>query len=335
MQASEEERDDLTKITGIGRARQLWLAERFGVHTYDDLAALSADDIETQFKAENKPYSRSETEHWPQEAAELAAKKAQLSIRTTAESSVSEIGNSPANEIQPNEPQPKEAMAKRSQGGQWKPVATFIVEFQTRRTKDQVIEQRTKVNYHDTDQQVVWPGVESERIGRWMVEQAGDKLHQEIQEVPAVEPEAELVTEAALPVRLSVTVTDLRIYQPAGAEISLALGKNGQPYAGVIRAGYPFAVEADFEIGEQATAVIGEREILYRAQFYTQNRSTRDKVHLGDAEPGSLFSGKANYSAMLSGIALPPGTYRLQIVVIAESENVVPGYLKLPMLRVV
>ena len=62
MQAIKEEYDDLTKITGIGPARKSWLAEVFGVRTYDDLAALSVDDIVAQFRTEGKPYSRSDIE---------------------------------------------------------------------------------------------------------------------------------------------------------------------------------------------------------------------------------------------------------------------------------
>jgi hypothetical protein len=330
MQASREERDDLTKITGIGAARQSWLAAVFGVRTYGDLAALSGDDIEAQLKAEGKPYSRSEIELWPQEAVELAAEKAESSIDTTAEPSVSEVGEPPANET----PQ-QEAVAPHAQGEQWKPVATFIVEFQTRQTKDQAIEQRTKVNYHDTDQEVVWPGIESEPISQWIIEQACEKLHPEIREAPTAKPEAEPVTKEALPGRLSVAITDLRLYQPAGMEATLVRGEDGRPDLGVVDGGSPFRVEVDFELEGQATAVIGRREIPYRVQFHAHDRHTGDRVHLGDAEPGMLVSDRVSYSALLGGVKLPASTYRLQVVVIAESEKVVPGYLELPMLRVV
>lgn len=48
MEANETRYDDLTKISGIGAARQQWLARSFGVRTYADLAALLADEIEAQ-----------------------------------------------------------------------------------------------------------------------------------------------------------------------------------------------------------------------------------------------------------------------------------------------
>jgi hypothetical protein len=327
MEANEIEYDDLTKISGIGDTRQQWLIQSFGVRNYDDLAALSADDIETQLKADNKPYSRSEIELWPQEAAELAETKSQSSHHSNVEPSASETGNSPTKET-------RLEGVQNTQVGQWKPVATFIVEFQVRRTKNQIIEQQTKVNYHDTDQEIVLPGIESQQICRWMVEQADNKLHQEIKAPSAVKPKTKTVGETALPGRLAITTTNLRLSQPAGTEITLALKKNGQPYAGSVRAGLPFNVETDFDLGEHAGEAIGPRQIPYQAQLYAQNHSTGDKVYLGDTKPDLLVGNKPSYSAIVSGVTLTPGTYRLQVVVIPESKNMHPGYFELPRLRV-
>ena len=42
--------EDLTVISGIGKARQEWLRKTFHVRTLLDLAKLSADDIEAKLK---------------------------------------------------------------------------------------------------------------------------------------------------------------------------------------------------------------------------------------------------------------------------------------------
>jgi hypothetical protein len=329
MQASKEERDDLTKITGIGPARQSWLAEVFGARTYDDLAALSADDIKAQLKAESKPYSRGEIDLWPPKAAELAA-KAKMGVESDCEQAEPKPTHSPSEKVRPEAKVPIPATREE----QWRQIAFFNVEFQERRVKGREIERRTRVNYHETDQEVVWPGFQGEQICQWITERLGDKLRAETQEAPAAELKAAPLAEEALPGRLSLTVTGLRLYQPAGMEAPLALDENGRPDLGVVNASSPFAVEARFEIGEQAAAVIEKQEIPYQVQFYAHNRSTGDKAHLGSAGPGLLFAGKASYSAMIRAITLPPGIYRLQVVVILEAENVVPGYLELPLLRV-
>jgi hypothetical protein len=325
MQAIKEEYDDLTKITGIGPARKSWLAEVFGVRTYDDLAALSVDDIVAQFRTEGKPYSRSDIELWLQEAEELAAKKTSLNTQTITGSTISMSGNSPANESSS-----KEISSKGAEEGHWTPTATFIVEFQVRQVEEQAFEQRTKVNFHNTDQEMIWPGIKGEEISQWMLEQVGDKLQLEIQEAPMIAPET------AQQVPLVVRVKDLYLLQSPAAEILLLAKDNGKrPHIGVIRADHPFEVKADFEVGETVASVIGKREIPYQAQFYTHNLLTGDKVLLNDAQSGSFSGGKASDSAKVSEITLSPGTYRLGVVVIAESEDVVPGYLELPVLRVV
>ena len=42
--------DDLTTIKGIGRSRQKWLREQLDVQTYNDMAALSAEDFVAKYE---------------------------------------------------------------------------------------------------------------------------------------------------------------------------------------------------------------------------------------------------------------------------------------------
>ena len=327
MQSNREERDDLTRITGIGNVRQRWLDETFSARTYADVAALYPDEIEAQLKAEGKPYSRSEIELWPEEAAAFAAEKARAAMHATANLSNPATGNSPKEGSNPGKTKPQ-----KGRDEPWKPVATFIVEFQARHIGDRAIEYQTKISHHDTDKEKEWSGIESEGLGPWMVEHAGSKLRAEAPAAAVAEAEAEPETRTALTERLAVAITGLRIYQPAGTEVALAPGKNGRPHGGQIQAGDPFAIEVCFELGEQAAA-LGKREIPYRARFYTQNRATREKAHLGEAEPGLFSAARATYSARLAGITLPAGNFRLQVVVLAEEENVTPAYFEMPVLR--
>lgn len=67
--------DDLTKIKGIGPARQKWFVEAFAVSNFTDLAALSVDEIETRLKADGRSASRSEIEEWLVQANTLAGEK--------------------------------------------------------------------------------------------------------------------------------------------------------------------------------------------------------------------------------------------------------------------
>lgn len=324
MNSDRVERDDLTTIPGIGPARQQWLAEAFGVRTYADLAVLSADEIETKLSADGKPYARDEVERWIQEAAEQAAKKEDIDTRPSVEPSTPVSANSHEEKVEPIA-----TTAPNAGDEQWQRIALFQVEFQRRKPEDAAAEKRTLINYHDIDKWDEWPYIETEKIGQWIVDQAGDKLRPAPEEVPVVKPEPETT------VKLSLNVTRVHLYQPVGTEVSLASRKNGRPYFGVVKASHPFTAEVDFEYDKESTAIIREREISYKVQFYAQNRDTGNKLHLGDSKPGQLDGEKATYSASLTGIALPPGRYRVQALVSTDIKDSVPSYVEVPVLEVV
>jgi hypothetical protein len=72
----------LTKIKGIGPARQKWFVEAFDASSFADLAALSVDDIETRLKADGRRVSRSEIKEWLTQANTLAGEKTWKTLAT-------------------------------------------------------------------------------------------------------------------------------------------------------------------------------------------------------------------------------------------------------------
>ena len=79
MNLSDNSLDDLTMIKGIGPARQRWLKESLDVRTFGDLAALSADEIESRLKADRQIASRETIEAWIAQADRHTARAAQKS----------------------------------------------------------------------------------------------------------------------------------------------------------------------------------------------------------------------------------------------------------------
>jgi hypothetical protein len=336
MSSNIETSDDLEVIRGIGPDAREWLGETFDVRTFTALADLSEEELISRIKADNKPWLRWARD-WPAEAGIRAAKmRTEAEAQYLAPAPVAESAIPKPTYLQTEKTIPANRASMPNTGeNHWQQVAYFNITFLEHHVKDRVVGRKTTINYHEADENAEWDGFETERISQWILEQAGDELSQEIQEVPATEPKPELLKEEKIPAQIAISVTGLRLYQPADAEISLTSGKNGRPHTGTIQSGLPFAAKAEFEIDEQAATTIANHEIPYRVQFYTQDRSSKEKAHLGDAKTGLLASNKTSYSAMLGGITLPSGTYRLRVVVIAESEEIVPGYLELPILRVV
>jgi helix-hairpin-helix protein len=144
--------DELSEVTGIGPARARWLGTAFGVRSLRDLAALSPEDIERMLKAEGRvAVSRKTIESWVAEARERAAE---------------ESG-------EPAPPAARKGADREDEAAEWKPVASFVVEFQSRPDKSPNEPWRTMVHYLEEDRNETWAGVDCEGLCRWMTQQLG------------------------------------------------------------------------------------------------------------------------------------------------------------------
>lgn len=113
LNSSERKGDDLTAIKGIKDKRQRLLRKGFNVRTYEDQAALSADEIKSQLEAEGQIVSRDEIGRWIAQAQELVDLSSQRAVEP-ADADAGEKAISPAEE------------------GEWKPFGSFVVESQAR-----------------------------------------------------------------------------------------------------------------------------------------------------------------------------------------------------------
>ncbi len=139
--------DDLTAIKGIREARQQWFRDTMKVRTYQDLAALSVDQIESGLKAEKQFPSRNVIAAWIAQAKVLA-----------------ETGDE------------QEQTANRQVAVElprWQPFASFVIEFQMLEKEDGTCQQRTTVHHIETDKNHLWSGIEQQDSMRWMLAEAG------------------------------------------------------------------------------------------------------------------------------------------------------------------
>jgi hypothetical protein len=146
--------DQLSEIPGIGSARARWLEATFGARSFRDLAALSADEIELKLKEEGRQaVPRAMIESWISEARTRGQERAEPAVT---------------------------APRKRSRGNgvegettQWEPVASFVVEFQSRTADGAERPWRTAVHYLEQDRNESWMGIDCEQLCRWMTQQLG------------------------------------------------------------------------------------------------------------------------------------------------------------------
>ena len=353
--------DDLTKIKGIGLVKQQWLRESLNIYTFRDLASLSVDAIESVLKVEWQTLSRQEIKTWIFQAQELAADEPSLKqfvelSNTQAElveelpiesSQLSEssrelvnkeaelVEELPIESNQSSNPLVK-SLDTADEGnllpsvinGEWRSFASFKVEFQSRPTERQVEEQQVTIYYLESDQVQSWSSMESDRLQQWMLEQIQISATDRMQQLP------EARSSVAVPL-VVVEIDEIRAFQPAQTNRPMVARESNRLFPGTISSNYPFGLEISFSLAGLNVANITKPSITYFVQVYVRNRVTDVINHLGDTKPCSLAAGQLSYTAMLPGITLEPGVYRLQASVKLQGIPATPGSFKVPLLQVI
>jgi len=316
MSANDREYADLTVIKGIGPTRQQWLREALHVYTLQDLAALTPDAIETQLKAEGRTAARSEIEAWIAQAQKLTTVATPPPALPAASTVVATT--------------PK-ATASADKVSDWRAFAQFGVEFLERSVPDAgtpAREYQTAVRYIETGRSATWPGLESQRLCAWMLEQIGEQVPQGVAEAPAVAPAPLLKTP------IKVSLTQVRVFQPPEAATPTAIGQAAQPMQGVIKSVEPFALEVAFELAEPVAGDIAA-QIPYHAQYHVRHQITGASLHLGNTESSTLVVGQTAYITRLPSTTLLAGLYRVQVLVSLQSRPPSLAYFEIPLLQVV
>jgi hypothetical protein len=305
MSSSKAVPDDLELIRGIGPSARRWLAETFDVDTFAALADLSEEELINRIRAENKPWMRW-AKDWPTEAAKKAAEM----------------------EAEAEARQPAPAPGKRNKEA-WDTLALYFVEFQSRQVPGKPAELQTKVVFEGPGPQTqeTVPGIDQDRICQWIFEHLDGTLRA----MPAAEtlPGAETTPQETRP--SAVSVSQLRLFQPAGASSPLFSYSSERRQLSMVRADQPFDLEAILEESRPQASANGR--IAFNVQFHVKNWDTRKSTTLGTVEP-KVIEGQAAYSALLPGIRLPRGKYRLQVLVPARPRPVVLGPIEIPFLSV-
>lgn len=147
--------DDLSAIKGIGDSLKQWLRETFKVHSFAEIAALSAQEVETRAKRDGRFLPLSKIEQVLAQARGLVSKSL-IPVTETRRRKASKKVND------------------------WEEVAQFVVYFERKvvggkeekRTK---IERRTAIHHMETGEQESWSGIDAEQACRWMLHRLSEK----------------------------------------------------------------------------------------------------------------------------------------------------------------
>lgn len=349
--------DDLTRIKGIGLVKQKWLRESFNIHTFQELAKLSVDEVESRLKTKGHTASKSEIEGWIAQSQSLAT--AELSSRQFVESSYREeeqCSNLPTQENELSQQvmaladaeadNPLDCSNQESESYQqvivsphaaakvnvspltpqdeWQTFASFRVEFQSRTIEGQGEEQRTIVHYLEANKVQTWFEIGADQLQEWMLEQISEQMCQSLAAESPV---------AALPITLEIT--QIQAFQANQTTKPMVVEKGNRVFPHPLSHETPFALEVGFNLTGLTALHLTNKQVGYYAQFHVRNRMTGEVIHLGDTEPATLTKGQLSYTAVLNEITLEPGVYRLQAVVKLQCVPVTLGSFKVPLLQVV
>ncbi|HEY9834281.1 MAG TPA: hypothetical protein V6D26_27260 [Stenomitos sp.] len=349
--------DDLTRIKGIGITKQKWLRELLNIHTFQDLAKLSVDEVESRLKKQGHTVSKSEIQGWIAQSQALAT--ADLSSQQLVESSDREEEqclNLPTQENELSQhvmaladaeaEKPLDCSNQESESYQqvigaahaadkvnvspfipqdeWQTFASFRVEFQSRTIEGQGEEQRTSIHYIEANKCQNWSEIGADQLQEWMLEQISEQMCQ------SIAAESPL---AALPITLEIT--QIRAFQPHQTSRPMVVEKGNRVFPRPLSREAPFALEVGFNLTGLTALHLTNKQVGYYAQFHVRNRMTGEVTHVGDTEPATLTKGQLSYTAVLNEIMLEPGVYRLQAVVKLQCVPATLGSFKVPLLQVV
>lgn len=312
--------DDLTTIRGIGRSRQKWFNQVFAVHTYQQLATLSADTVEAALKAAGKLSSRAEIENWLTQARELAAQ--------------------PRPELQPNETVYNEgdastgeaASAKTAADGEaWTPLASFVVEFQWLANAPAATARRTAVHHIEADQGAFWPGVALDQVHAWLAAHVTvpEPLAAMVFAPETTQPPAAVVARSA-----TFYATEVRILQPPHHRTMLDVTQAVTSRAiHNVSHEKPITIEVVMAVSGAASAAGSGLQYTARCQVHDLTRGRRPywiDMQEGDVAQNGPADGCRSHRTELQ---LEPGTYELSVLLSGQQVSG-PYYFKLPKLNV-
>lgn len=338
MHRNGKKGDDLTRLKGIGPVRQQWLRKSLNICTVEELANLSADEIESRFNADGQTTSKSEIEGWIAQARELVALEARppQPIRESSPAEPEAFLDPPTQgyqlaqaAVESAEVETDGCLTSLGEDSRWRTFSSFLVEFQSRQTERGTEEQQTTVRHLQADKVQTWSGIEKEKLLQWIVYQL-DKANPQSTEVLTKAETSRLVS----PVK--VEIDQIEVWQPPQAQMPIIIDRANRLFSGIIRSDQPLALEVGFKLTELNTLHLPNEQVRYLVQGYARDRSTRVITSLGETTLETFVENQQSYKVMLPITTLEqPGMYRLQVLVALQGTPATPAYFEVPLLPVV
>jgi hypothetical protein len=279
------------------------LGELFNVFSFEALSALSADDVEAIAKKAGKIMAKGEVANWIAQSKMLAAKKSDDFLADDESDGVE--------------------MAVSQSPSIWKPIASFVVEFQ-QKVEDGQVQRRTTVHHMEADEEISWPGIEREQLGLWL------EQHVQVNNPPPKIESAAAAPKIPRKTAEGIRPGQVRVRQQEDYLATLSLLQPERPFLGHVHHAEPITLEVDFELDDSETEQTGRQHTGYEAQCELRNLTANQKPRYLEMEREVLLN-CLTYKTDLS--KLQPGIYHLAVLMRGKrpSDN---AYFELPKLNI-
>jgi hypothetical protein len=351
-------KDDFRVIKGIGEALDEWLRESFNVHTYAELAKLSARELRSRAFHDDVGLTSSKIKEILDEAKKLAD-----ASQSPAPESGQPVSPPAPKTAQPVSSQAEEGpVARPEKENDWKEFASFMVYFERkvvggREEKRTTIERRTAIHHMETADQESWPGIVADHACQWMLERLGEKEKVGAkEEAPSAEtpkpsrriasdrivtkeeeaPIEETLSTAKVPVTgpMALDITGIQVFQPPSSGQPQDLFAESRTFNGFVKGGAPLSFAATFQLTGLGASDATKSQKEFRVIFNGENIFTSAVTRIGVSKPDFLKEGQLSYTTLLSPFTLSPGVYRLEIIVTVQDVLPLWASIGVPLLQV-
>ncbi|MDJ0704624.1 MAG: DUF4332 domain-containing protein [Leptolyngbyaceae cyanobacterium MO_188.B28] len=366
-----KQRDDLTRIEGIGEAKAQWL-KSIGIVTIHDLACASPDYLESRLKTEGHVTGRNEIEKkWIAQAQKLvdkasrqgepesAANNSKHSPKSTSEESESSQSLEAA--AQPNtdaettvadvsetldltEPisEPTEPGLEPTEPG-LEPVLNTktLVNTSPEAAKwstfaSFAVEFQGRQVENLTDQRILVRHVETDTVESWSSIEGEHFQQWMLSQVTQARPPGPVTHQPTMMDPVVSEIKQLRLLQPPETRMPMLGVQSERMVSNSVRQNEPFSLEVTFSLSGESLADIAATQTAYCIQWDAKNLAPpHEIIALGDTEPQRVNAGQSFYTIRLPEASLQAGIYRLQILLFLRGIAALPTFFDALVLQVV
>jgi len=369
-----EARSSLTRIRGIGAAKQKWL-NGVGIHTVQELAEVSVNDLEARLDDKGYTTACSELEEWLSQAQDLKTEPSDSliegmpgadsgditnfsdegipgggeisSVEISEEEEISEEDKLPVSAVEilethtveevETEEEESSTSARGISGAETEePPHLSVGEAEWETFASFTVEFQQRQAGDRNQQQIMVRHRETDTVKSWLGVEPEHLQGWMLAQVASALPPESVVRRPTTETPIIIQIKQLHLVQPPDQGMPILIQHAGHTVPNSIRADDAFALKVSFQLTGLSAADIAKQHVTYSIQWHAKNLAAPHSIiSLDDLPPQLLIQGQTVYQVMLPTAILTSGIYRLQILLTLQGVVALSAFCEIPELQVI